>query len=49
MDSVFCLHVQFAGDPCFGDKQRGLVSKAVNLEANPIAKKIGNGVSAVYS
>lgn len=46
LDSVFCL---LAGDTYLGDKQRGLVSKAVELEANPLAKKIGNSVSAAYS
>lgn len=46
LDSVFCFPVQLAGDTCYGDKQRCLVSKAVNLKGNPLAKKIGNSVSA---
>lgn len=49
LDTMFCLCLQFTGNTCLWDKQRNPVSKAVNLEANPLAKMIGNGVSTTHS
>lgn len=49
LDAVCCLHLQLAGDTCLWDKQRSLVSKAVDLEANSLTKMIGNGISTTCS
>lgn len=49
LDTVFCLCLQITGNTCLWDKQRSLVSKAVNLEANPLAKTIGNSISTICS
>jgi hypothetical protein len=49
LNTMFCFCMYLKGDICLWDKQRSLISKAVNLEADPLAKKIGNGVSTTCS
>lgn len=49
LNTMFCLHLQLTGNTCLWDKRRSLISKVVNLKANLLAKKIGNGVSMTCS